>query len=207
MLCKKQTPKQMILASNKRTGYRVANSSWSCGVCSRIFARSSPSYLCGSHCKFAGMCEGCAAALFPQARKSKRLVLQCANTGNSMPLPIPRCDACTHEMVASSTAEGKYQDGYTCSRCEGLFSGDRMRRWQCTACNNDVCFNCWPKHKSSGSTTCISVADPVCLRCGGNELRYMTAPTDNYYDCSMCYGMLSVGGDMWMCWRCEWGVC
>lgn len=61
---------------------------------------------------------------------------------------IPTCTG-GHRMFVSEYAGGGYQSGYICNLCSGrsssgLCNGSR-RRWYCSACSDDYCFNCRPE--------------------------------------------------------------
>ena len=119
-----------MLISNYSKG--VYSSGYTCNCCGR--------QLCGSR----WFCPRC----------SDDLCFDCAPTTNAT-LAIERfakavCHApsCSlgHTMVISNYSFGDYSGGYACNKCQLSYSPAAAfgRRWFCSRCGEDICFNCVP---------------------------------------------------------------
>jgi len=62
------------------------------------------------------------------------------------PLQGAPCCQNGHVCVASDFAEGRYAKGWKCSICR---TAQRGERWFCAKCNDDLCFECFPKLDST----------------------------------------------------------
>lgn len=137
---------------------------------------------------------------------------------NGTPLPAPKCTEHGHAMLESDRKAGDYKHGWICRRCDDWFAPGESKRWHCAACCEDLCFRCWPNQRPVAAsivagTMTSTVAShnaplkPVCLSCGGCDLRHMAVAGGAYVDCDMCYRELPSGADVWWCSECEWAIC